>query len=361
MDVTNAADVVVMLLRQLGSIAILSQGGGVFAVIWWLAGCQGLFFVVYAVGAARLFSPAALVPGFSAAAIRRNLRYALGAMGVTIFGVIRVQGDRAIVSKMLPLGTLGVYSFAYGAAWKGRLLATAISRAALPSFSALFAAGQRDALMSQYRKLHDVVCWSMAPSLAVLPFAAAPLFTFVFSRGTAGVMHVPVALLCLGTYMSNTLAVPHTLVMASGRPGIVVRFTSRAVLVVLPATALLIYRYGLVGAALSCACYPVAVYLCVVPRICRVCTDFSAWTWYRHIARVLAAIALTYGAAWGVLFRLDLQSIPALALAYSAATMVYGIAAWLMIGPELKGTIKGHASRLFGGAKRGGAEPREGE
>jgi len=358
MDVTNATEVAVIAVQQLGAIVILSRGGGIFAVVWWLAACRLLSLAAYAIWTAWTFSPAALVPGFSVAAIRRNLRYAVGAMGITIFGAVRLQGDRAIVSKLLPLGTLGFYSFAVSAARRIRSLGTVVSAACFPSFSALRAVGDEASLVRQYWKLQDLVCWSLAPVSALLAFAAVPLFTAVFSPEVAMAMHLPTLVLCLGAYMATTAGVPHALVMASGKPEIPARLNFLSLVIVLPLTVLLTYYWGLTGAALSWVWHFAIGYLYAIPHICRECTNFSPWAWYKHIARVFAAIALTYGTAWGVLALLHTHSIPALAVAYTVATMVYVVAAWLMIGPELKGTIKGHASRLFGGSRRGGDSER---
>jgi hypothetical protein len=134
--------------------------------------------------------------------------------------------------------------------------------------------------------------------------------------------------------------------MASGKPQLPARFNLLAVFLVLPVTAFLIYTLGITGAALSWVWYHLLGYLYVIPKFCRECTDFTAWVWYKHIARVYGAIAVTYGAAWGVLALLEARSIPALAIAYAAATIVYAVIGWLLIGPELKGTIKGHGLRL---------------
>ena len=346
MDVTNGVEVGILAVKQIGAIAILWRGGDFFDVVWWLAGCHVLFLVAYAVGVARLFSPSGLVPGFSTAAIRRNLRYAMGAMAITIFATVHTQGDKVIVSKLLPLGMLGIYAFASAAAWRGLLVAHSVSRAAFPAFSTLFGAEKRGALMLQYRKLQDLVCWALPPVFALLAFGAIPIFTFVFSREVAETMRAPVALLCLGIYMNGTATVPHILAMASGKPQIAARLNFWALLVVLPVTAGLIYALGLTGAALSWIWYHVFCYAYMIPQVCRYCCDFSVWAWYGHIARVYGAIAVTYGTAWGVLALLDARSIPALALAYAVATIAYAVIGWFMIGPELKATIRGHALRL---------------
>ena len=348
MDVTNGLSIGVMAVKQLGAIAILRGGGDFFDVIWWLAGCHLLSLAAHAAGTACLLSPGALIPGFSAAVIRRNLRYAVGSMAITVFGFGHNQGDKVIVSKLMPLGMLGIYAFAGTVAWKGQMLTASIANAAFPSFSDLFAKGDRKHLMSQYRKLHDMACWSLAPVLALPVFAASLLFSFVFSSELAEVMRIPIVLLAIGVYMNGTATVPHLLAMASGVPQIGARLNLLALLLVLPMTAALTYIWGVNGAASSLIWHYLLAYVYAVPRVCRQCCDFNAWTWYRHIARVFGTIAVTYGTAWGVLALLEARSIPALAVAYVTATIAYAVIGWLMIGPGLKGTIRGHALGLAG-------------
>ncbi len=113
-------------------------------------------------------------------------------------------------------------------------------------------------------------------------------------------------------------------------------------------------------AALSWVWYHAFGYVYAVPKVCRQCCDFSVWAWYRHISKVFGAIAVTYGTAWGVLALLDARSIPALALAYAAATIAYAVIGWYIIGPEFKGTIRGHVLKLAGWVRRAGSPARDG-
>jgi len=149
-----------------------------------------------------------------------------------------------IISKLLPITAVGYYGVAYSTASKGALLTGAISQAAFPSLSSLSKAGNRAGLISQYRKLQDLLCYGIVPIFAIIPFAALPLFSYIFNIHTAQLLLLPTILLCIGFYMNGTLTIPYVFSLAIGEPGIAVRLNFYALFVVLPVTAYLIYFSG---------------------------------------------------------------------------------------------------------------------
>jgi len=78
----------------------------------------------------------------------------------------------------------------------------------------------------------------------------------------------------------------------------------------------------------------------MVPRICRECLGAPVLTWYVHVLKVAGLGAVTYGPAWIVLSATNVYSLPIAIIAYVAGTAVFGIGAYLMIGPDLRQTIQ---------------------
>jgi O-antigen/teichoic acid export membrane protein len=346
MEFNNVIDVGTSLLQQLGIILILVFEGGLLPVVYWLGASYGLSVICYALCVRRFFGGRVLVPGFSIAVIKKNIRYSANMISISLLSMIHVQSDRLIVSKFLPIGLFGYYGFAYSAVSRAALLTSAITQGAFPSFSSLFGSARRDAMMRQYRKLQDLVCFGSVPLFAVIPFAAFQVLELVFNAEIARMLFVPLMLIAVGIYMNGTLNVPYVFSLAVGRPDIAVRINFYALFIVLPVTVGLIYLYGLVGAGLSCIFFHVFAYAYGVRRLCFECLELPVWHWYKHVLRILVLTCSTYGAAWLMLESFSAHSILNGAFAYSGASIFFLVGAYLMIGDELRETLLVYLQRL---------------
>jgi O-antigen/teichoic acid export membrane protein len=339
MEFNNLIDVTTSAFQQLGTIVILVLGGGLMHVAYWFGACFALGIAAYFMISAHFFSFRALVPGYSSAVVKRNFRYASRMASISILAMAHMQSDKAIVSKLLPLGEMGYYGLAYSAISRSTLLTSAIAQAAFPSFSALFKKGDRLPLLVQYRKLQDLLCFGTVPFFAAIAFAAVPVFTYFLSAGAARLLLWPVAFLCVGFYMNGTLNVPYVFSLAVGRPDIAARLNFYALFCVLPVTFILVHLFGLAGAGFSWVFYHLFAYAYAVPRLCSQCLGIPTWSWYVHVSKALILAALTYGLAWVVLVITVARSNILLMVAYALASMLFLAGAYLMVGEELRETI----------------------
>jgi O-antigen/teichoic acid export membrane protein len=339
MEFNNFIDVATIGLQQFGAILILAFGGSLLHVVYWFAVCFSFSILIYLAVSTRFFPLKAFIPGYFSTVVKRNLGFASRMMSISITATIHAQAAKLIISRLLPIGAVGYYGVAYGSVSQGTLLTGAISQAAFPSFSALFRAGDRNTLMSQYRKLQGLLCFGIVPIFAVIPFALLPLFSYILNEDAARLLLLPTTLLCVGFYMNGTLNVPYVFSLAVGKPGIAARMNFYASFVVLPVTALLIYLFGLVGAGLSWVFYHIFAYSYGVPRMCRECMEISVWKWYLHVLKVFVLTGLTYGLAWTINGLIGNHSIFSLALAYVVGTVAFVIGAYFMIGDELRRTL----------------------
>jgi len=346
MEFNNFIDVTTSALQQFGTILILAFGGNLFHVVYWFTACYGLRILTFLAVSAHFFSLRALVPSYSSAVAKRNLRFASRMASISIIASIHTQVDKIIISKLMSIGTVGYYGVAYGTASKGGLLTGAISQAVYPSFSALFKAGDRNGLITQYRKLQDLLCFGIVPIFAAIPFALLPLFSYMINEETAKLLLLPTTLLCVGFYMNGTLNIPYVFSLAVGKPGITARMNFYALFIVLPVTGLLIYFLGLTGAGLSWVFYHIFAYSYAVPRICCECLGISPWKWYLHVLGIFFVVSLSYGVAWIILELIGSHSILLLAIAYSGGSIVFLIGAYFIIGEELRGALFNHLKAL---------------
>jgi len=339
MEFNNLIDAATGGLQQFGTIVILVLGGVLIHVAYWFAACFAVGIAAYFMISAHFFSFRALVPGYSSEVVKRNFPYASRMASISILAMVHMQSDKAIVSKLLPLGGLGYYGLAYSAISRSTLLTSAIAQAAFPSFSALFKKGDRPALLVQYRKLQDLLCFGTVPIFAAILFVAVPVFSYFLSARAAQLLLLPVTFLCVGFYMNGTLNVPYVFSLAVGRPDIAARQNFYALFCVLPVTFLLVYFFGLAGAGFSWVFYHLFAYAYGVPRVCSECLEIPTWSWYAHVSKALILAALTYGPAWVVLAVAGAHSNVSLISAYALASMVFLPGAYLTVGEELRETI----------------------
>jgi O-antigen/teichoic acid export membrane protein len=336
MEWSNIIDVVTLALQQLGTIVLVVVHGGIVAVACWYAACYAASIVAYVIVVSRLLSWRMLVPRYSQEAVKKNLGYGASMTWISVLSMVHIYADKAFLSKLLPLGQLGTYGFSYTLVSKTSMLTEALAQAVLPRFSFLAAAGDSAMLKRQYDKAQDAACASSVPLLAGIVFAAVPGLTMLFDANIATALRLPIVLLCLGAYLHTTLVIPYYLSLACGRPDISVRANVWALMATVPATGLLIYWFGLVGAGASWIVYNAFVGTLVMPSISADCLGL-AWTrWSRHTFKFLGWGVVSYATAWCVVGWLGARTVLELAVAYLGATVVFAIGAYRMLGDDIR-------------------------
>ncbi len=339
MELNNSIDVASSAIQQLGVIVILARGGNAFAVVEWIAASAVLSTVTYMTIVARMFGARVLVPAYFQDVVHRNVHFTAHMGALSVLNMVLIQFDKVVVSKLLPIASVGYYSFASTVVVRLSFAAGAVAQAALPSFSDLHHKGDTRSLLVQYRKLQDLICYGMVLPFAAATFGALPVYSYLFNQQTAWILLLPTALLCLGFFMGATVNIPYTFSVAMGRPDIASRSNAIALFVVIPVATTLIYLFGLAGAASSWVVYNLFVYSYMIPRICRQCLLIRTWTWYSHISKVFALAVASYGSMWLLVVVPHSYSTIALVVAYATASAAFLAGALLLIGPDLRYTV----------------------
>jgi O-antigen/teichoic acid export membrane protein len=334
----NAIEVGAGVLQQLGMVVILARGGSLLAVVIWMAATYAAAIVAYVVTVSRMLGAAAIVPGWSTRVIQRNARFSAHMMSISALGAIHTYVDKLVVSKLLPVASLGWYAFASSLVGRGALLTNAIADAAYPSLSDLVKRGQFAAMAAQYRRLQDVVCYLTVPLYAAVIYVSVPLFSVLFSSSVARALLLPVAILALGFYANGTLTIPYIYSLAMGKPEITSSLSLQALLLVVPITIASVALFGLTGAGLGFLSYHVFFYVAGVPRYCRECLRIAPSLWYAHAGKILALAAATYGLGFLAASQLG-SGLPALAAAFVVASIGFAGVGFRTIDPDLRATL----------------------
>lgn len=340
MGLNNAIDVGTSLVQQAGILVVLIAGGNHYMVAGWISASAALGVVAYVIAASRLFGWSSLAPSFSSYVVKRNLGFT-GRMSVTSATVlISSQASQVIVSKLLPIGEFGFFGFISSTVNRATLITNAVAQAALPSLANLHRGQNHDALVTQYRKLHDLLSFGTVAVSTGVCFAAIPVYSYVFTNSVAWHLLLPTALLCLGMYMSATVTMPYTVSVAMGKPDIGLKTNAWALVIVLPLSVALIYYFGLVGAGISWVLIQAWNYVYMVPRVSKECLMKPTLDWFVHIAGIYAVGSVIYGLAWFAIVVPSGYSLVGCAAGYIAGTAGYAAAASYLIGPDLKDTIR---------------------
>jgi len=348
MDVSNGVDAVSQGLQSIGVAAILSYGGSMTAAVNWLAATFAIGIFLYIVACSVLLSWRALVPWLSLSAVSSNFGFSMQMGGVSALSVVHSESDKAIVSRLLPVGALGYYGVVSNMMVKATLATSAVAQAAFPSLSAVIRNTSRAEALSRYRRLHDLICFGTVPIFTGVVFFAPTLMSYLFDNHVARLMMIPVAWLALGHYMNATLNIPFMFSLADGRPDIALAENVIALFASLPAAVLFVYWYGLAGAGFSWVFYHLVLYSYGVPRTCRECLGTPVWDWFAHIARIGLLTAASYGAIWWVGTATGMSAtFWGLTLSYLVGSLAFLAGARMMICEELQNALAGTLARFW--------------
>lgn len=339
MEVNNFVDVASAIIEQSGIILILSIENNLLYIALWMFFTRFLKTIAYLGVIAYFFGAKSLVPGISIEVVKRNAKFVVNMIFVSIFMFLNKQADKVFVSKMLSVSTLGYYGYVYELVSKILAFTVAVGQAAYPSLCELNKVGDKENFIKQYLRLQDFVCFVMVPLFAVIPFMALPVLSFVFNAETARELVFPVLLLSVGGYMNASLSLPHRVLLANGKPEIAVRQYMYSFFVVTPIVGTLTYFWGLTGAAWSWILIYFIGYVYMVPRVFVECLEIPMSIFFRHIIKIFLLVILSYGTVYIVLRGFSNYTLLSLVIAYSTATIFFLASSYFLISEEFRKLI----------------------
>jgi O-antigen/teichoic acid export membrane protein len=345
MELNNAVDMVTSALQQCGTIAIVALGGSLVEVSCWVAGCFIASICFYLITLTQILPARAFLPCWAPSVIERNRSFSGKMMWVSMLSLAHTESDKILVSRFLPISATGYYGFAANVTNRAAIVTASIAQAAFPSLSKAISESGLNAAKSQYRKLHDLICFCTAPVFAGIAFAAPWLFTYIFDARVARTLIQPTMLLCVANYLNATLNMPYMMSLASGKPEIAVKSASMGLCITFPGSIFLVYRFGLSGAGWSWVFYQIFACLYAVPDFCEECLQMSVAAWYWHLGRILILIAGTYGSTGALLAVWGVTSLEGVTIGYLAGSTGFLIGAYALVGEELRQALLGFGRR----------------
>lgn len=289
------------------SFSATLRWAGAALVIWLVSPTIQAFFVWQVIAAAVGTAIAARAawrnvpnaqPRFDPRIIQRVWRFAFGVMASALAGVLAMQLDKLVLSRLIPLEQFGHYSLAVLLASLLPALATPLHTAFFPRFAQFHA---RDDVHSTCRLYHtgsqllSVLIVPVALVLAVFPHEV--LFIWTGSEVVAWQAGRLLSLLAIGNLLYSLAGTSNQLLIAAGWPVLSALVLTVLAAAILPALFVFVPRFGAVAAATIWVMATAAYLLAVVPVTHRRLLGGSLLQWGAWSVLVPIAIASSIFAA----------------------------------------------------------------
>jgi O-antigen/teichoic acid export membrane protein len=140
----------------------------------------------------------------------------MNGLGVVAMGI--TQLDRLLISKILPLESLGYYVLAYTAATAISMVLSALNTTLMPSFTESNAANTQKILVQRYHKSCRVTFFTTGLVLFLLVFFGRPLLEVWVNPDAAGNAWRTLAILAVGFWLSASVSSAYNVDVACPRP-----------------------------------------------------------------------------------------------------------------------------------------------
>jgi O-antigen/teichoic acid export membrane protein len=287
------------------ALSFLRGVGGVL-ILWLVSPTIQAFFLWYGlVNALQLLLTRRLIwrhlPGkalgarFDPEVFRDTWRYASALAGTALAGVLLLQVDKIVLSKLLPLATFGYYTLAWVVAQTPLTLSSSIHQAVLPRLTQLTSLQETEKLAAAYHCSSQTAALVIAPIAVLLAlFPRELLFVWTGNPVTAAAVYPLLRLLAIGSGLMAFANLPYALQLAHGWAKLGMYQNIVAVLVLIPALIVLALRYGAVGACWVWIALGWGILLITVSIMHRrlLSAEQAAWYWNGVIKPLLATLAV---------------------------------------------------------------------
>jgi O-antigen/teichoic acid export membrane protein len=210
-------------------------------------------------------------------------RFAAGMSGITLFGIILLQMDKIILSKLLTLEMFGYYTMASMVAMGLYRFIAPIFNATYPEFTQLVSIGNLDALTSLYHQACQIMTVLILPiALIVAFFSSEILLLWTHNPLAVKYAHMVLSLLIIGTALNGLMTIPYALQLAYGWTKLTLYSNIIAVIILLPSIIIATRHYGPVGAACSWLSLNVGYLLIQLPIMHTRLLPTAKLKWYIH-------------------------------------------------------------------------------
>jgi len=283
------------------------RGGMTVGVLFWVSRTIQAFFLCQALALAlsalanRLVLTRTLAPAGRRGHFRIDLlcevrRFSLGAFGNNLAGSVFNQLDKILLSRLLPLETLGYYMLASTVVQLLISVVQPVNRALFPRYTQLWEQGDRASQAWLHHHGCQLVAAIVLPAAIMLTvFSRSAMFAWTGDSVVADNTAMLVAVLGLGMVSSAVATSFGQWLFASGRPHVFMWINIGSLAMFVPLLVIFVHNWGALGAAAAWSLVLIITRLGVlIPYVSRVVLSQSITRW------LLTDIAPAGAAALGV-------------------------------------------------------------
>ena len=187
---------------------------------------------------------------FSFNELKRIWRFSAGMSGVAVTGVVLMQLDKVLLSRMLSLDDFGRYVLAGVIANGLYIMLSPLFNAIYPRMTALVASGETEKLIELYKSGTRLFLALFFPiAIMAATYSEDLLYLLTRNEHLAASTAIIASLLLLGTALNGVMHFPYALQLAYGSTRLPLTITIVLILILAPMTIILTLSYGAIGGA----------------------------------------------------------------------------------------------------------------
>jgi O-antigen/teichoic acid export membrane protein len=279
---SSTISLMMVTVGNIGAVVIVALVSPTIEAFFIWQACMGIFYVALLRKAAWRIVGDCRQYKFDIERLKSVWRFSVGMSGVAMMGVILIQMDKVLLSRILSLEDFGKYMLAWTVANGLYVILTPTFNVLYPRLSAYVAVSDTKNLVALYRtgtRLLGVVIFPFAIAIALTSNEIITLWTKNPVLATSLASIVP--LLVIGTALNGIMHFPYALQLAFGSSRIPLIITVVLAIIFAPLVIVLSSTYGLEGGGIAWLVLNVLYVL------------FGTWLTHRHFLKGVAVKWLT--------------------------------------------------------------------
>ncbi len=254
LTVSSGINMVMATVGSLGTVAVLAFVSPTIEAFFIWQACVGLVYAITMRLAAWRVIGRMRGTRFEVNELKTIWRFSVGMSGVAVSGIVLMQLDKVLLSKILSLEDFGRYALAGVVASGLYILLTPTFNVIYPRLSALIVTNETEKLINLYRSGTRLLLAALFPiASAAAVFAEEILLLWTGNPSLASSTAPVVSLFLIGTALNGAMHFPYALQLAYGMTRLPLMINAILVVVMIPTTILLAFKYGAVGGAAAWA------------------------------------------------------------------------------------------------------------
>jgi O-antigen/teichoic acid export membrane protein len=187
---------------------------------------------------------------FKKAHVRRVMRFSMGVSAIGVIGIVLMQSDKIILSRVLTLENFGYYTLAGTVSAGLYMIINPVYNVVFPRFSILVSRGKLEELRQAYHQSAELMSVMVVPLVIVLAMFPSEVL-WVWQRNAVIVTstHSLITLLVIAVGLHGLAHIPWAIQMAYGWTRPAFNINLGAVCLCFPLIYLFTSHYGPIGAA----------------------------------------------------------------------------------------------------------------